>query len=123
MKRTILFIGLLIVACTISSLVTYRITHRADYTIIRVLQQGTLVGTIDALEKIRAGQLDEGTRRTESLCFSAANGIYEDPNSRDYFVAKTFAAPLIHYRDSYRTNRTDWTPAEERLDGLLARWR
>jgi hypothetical protein len=123
MKRTILFIVVLVVACTISSLLTYRITYHTGLIRTRVCQQGTVVGAMDALEKLKAGQTDEGTRRIESLCFSAANALYEDPNCRDYFVTKTFAAPLIHYRDTYRTNRAEWTPAEERLEGLLASWR
>jgi len=123
MIRTILSVSILVVACSICALVTYRIAYRAGFAHAKVVQQGTLVGTIDALEKIRAGQLDEGTDRIESLCFSAANGLYEDPGCRDNFITKTFAAPLIHYRDTYRTNRTEWTPAEVRLEGLLASWR
>jgi len=50
MKRTILAVLILVVACAISSLVTYRIAYRAGFARAKVFQQGTLVGTIDALE-------------------------------------------------------------------------
>ena len=123
MKRTALVLSLLIVASAISSFVTYHITHRADYTTIRVSYQGQFVGAMDALEKIRAGQPDDGTRRIESLCFFAACILYGDPNCREYLVTKSFAVPLIHYRDTYRTNRVEWTPAEETLERDLASWR
>ncbi len=123
MKRAIIALLISVVACVICSLVTYSIGYRTGFARAKIFQQGTLVGTIDALEKIRAGQLDQGTRRIESLCFSAANGLYEDPSYRDHFITKTFAQPLIHYRDTYRTNRAEWTPAEERLEGLLVTWK
>jgi hypothetical protein len=41
-----------------------------------LLQNGTFVGTVDALEKLRSGDVDAGTRRIEALYFSAANTVY-----------------------------------------------
>lgn len=123
MKRTIISVFTLVVACAVCSFVTYRIAYDAGFARAKELQKGTFVGTMDALEKLRAGQTDEGIRRIESLCFSAANTLYEDPRYRDHIVTKSFAQPLIHYRETYRTNRAEWTPAEERLEGLLVSWR
>jgi hypothetical protein len=122
MKRTIISILALVVACAICSLVTYRLAYAAGFARAKELQKGTFVGTMDALAKLRAGQTDDGIQRIESLCFSAANTLYEDPRYRDHIVTKSFAQPLIHYRKTYRTSRAEWTPAEERLEGLLASW-
>jgi hypothetical protein len=123
MKRTIISVRTLVVACAVCVFVTYRVAYDAGFARAKGLQKGTFVGTMDALEKLRAGQTDEGIRRIESLCFSAANTLYEDPQYRDHIVTKSFAQPLIHYRETYRTNRPEWTPPEERLEGLLLSWR
>src|SRR5688572_20861437 len=112
MKRTVLSIVILIVACAICSLVTYRLSYTAGFARAKELQKGTFVGTMDALGKLRAGDIAEGTRRVENLCFSSAISLYDDPAYRDQFVTKTFAPELIQYRSSFRTNRTEWTPAE-----------
>jgi hypothetical protein len=123
MKSTIISVLTLVVACAVCSLVTYRIAYDEGFARAKELQKGVFVGTMDALEKLRGGQTDEGIRRIESVCFSAANTLYGDPRYRNHIVTKSFAQPLIHYRDTYRTNRAEWTPAEERLEGLLRSWR
>lgn len=123
MKRIIASLLVLVAACTLCTLITHRFAYRNGFARAKVFQQGTFVGTIDALEKFRTGQTDEGIRRIESLCFSAANSLYEDPRYRDHIVTESFAQPLMQYREAYRTNRAEWTPAEERLERLLVGWR
>ena len=86
-----------------------------------VLQNGTFVGTFDALQKLRSGDVEGGTQRVEKLCFMAANTVYSGrPESQ--FVAKTFIDDFRNYRQNYRSNRMDWTVAEQNLETKLANW-
>jgi len=87
-----------------------------------VLQNGTFVGTFDALQKLRAGDLEGGTRRVETLCFSAANTVYSG-GPAGQFVANSFVQDFRSYRQTYCTNRADWTVAEENLETKLAKWK
>jgi hypothetical protein len=123
MKRTILSVIILVVGCAICSLVTYRLAYNAGFARAKELQKGTFVGALGVLEKLRAGDVAEGTRRVETMCFLSATLLYGDPDYRDHFITKTFAPELIHYRATYRTNRTEWTPMEEELETYLAQWR
>jgi hypothetical protein len=123
MKRAILSVVILVVACVICSLVTYRLAYDAGFARAKELQKGTFVGTLDALGKLRAGDVAEGTRRVEKMCFLSATLLYGDPDYRDHFITKTFAPELIQYRATYRTNRAEWTPMEEKLETYLAHWR
>jgi hypothetical protein len=119
MKRIILVVVFLAAVCAASSLISYR----AGFARAKQLQKGTFVGTIDALQKLRAGDVAGGTQRIESLCFSAADMLYSDPDYRDQIVTKTFAPELIQYRATFRTNSAEWTPAEQKLEHDLASWR
>ena len=119
MKRIILSIVILAAACSVCWLVAYR----AGFAYAKQLQKGTFVGTMDALHKLRAGDIVGGTHRIETLCFCAADMLYSDPAYRDQFVTKTLASDLIQYRATYRTNSTDWTPMEQQLEKHLASWR
>lgn len=91
------------------------------------MQTGTYVGTLDALDKIRAGDVTGGTRRIEALCFSSANVVYGDYVFRhDFpgqFVGKTMIDDLQRYRQTYRTNSAEWTPMERSLEKNVASWR
>jgi hypothetical protein len=120
MKRTILSVSILVVACVICSLVTYRLAYDAGFARAKQLQKGTFVGTMEALGKHRAGDVAAATDRIESLCFSSAISLYDNPAYRDEFVTKTFASELIQYR---ATNRTEWTPVEKKLETILVSWK
>ena len=123
MKRTMLAVGVLAAACAVCCLVTYRLAYDAGFARAKQLQKGTFVGSFDVLQKLRAGDVPAATHRLESLCFSAADLLYSDPDYRDQFVTRTFAPELIHYRALYRTNRAEWTPVEQKLERDLASWR
>jgi len=92
-----------------------------------VLQGGTFVVTLDALDKIRAGDITGGTHRVESLCFSSANVVYGDSIFRHGFsggfIGKSMFDDLRHYRQTYRTNSVEWTPMEQSLEKHLASWK
>ena len=123
MKRT-LVIGLVFIGAIVATAwASYSLGHHRGYELGLVLEQkGAFVGSFDALQKIRAGDIDGGTRRIESTCFAAAGTVYRGHPECD-FVAKTFLSDFRHYRQTYRTNSADWTPMEQGLERELANWK
>jgi hypothetical protein len=117
MKRIIVSGAVLAVVCA-AAWAAYSIGYRRGFDRALILQNGTFVGTFDALQKIRAGDVDGGTRRIESLCFSAANTVYGDRPAGE-FVAKTFLDEFRRYRQTYRSNSAEWTVAEQNLERKL----
>jgi hypothetical protein len=83
------------------------------------LQRGALVGSLDALERIRAGDIARGTALAEQQCFMSAVLLLEDEHYQSDVNVRSAMPRLISYRQSYRTNRTEWTPIEHRLESLL----
>ena len=94
--------------------------HRSGMHESLGLEKGTLVGSIDALKKLRNGDIDGGTRRVEKTCFLAADLLLGDSDYAANSTVKALVPELLAYRNVYRTNRTEWTPAEERLQVLLS---
>lgn len=121
MKRLpiILAAAVLLAAGTIASVIAYRAGQRRSLG----LQQGTLVATLSALEDIRRGDIQGGTRRIESHCFATAVVLMADDHYRSSFVLRTFTPSLVSYRQTYRTDQADWTPMERQLEILLAQSR
>jgi len=117
MKRIIVSASVLVVVCA-AAWAAYSIGYRRGFDRALVLQNGTFVVTFDALQKIRVGDVEGGTRRIESLCFSAANTVYSDRPAGE-FVAKTFLDDFRHYRQTYRSNSAEWTVAEKNLEKTL----
>ena len=81
----------------------------------------TFVATIDGLEKLRAGELAEATRRLENHCFATGVQVLSETGWRMETVRKAMMPSLIVYRRKYRSNSADWTPTEERLEALLTK--
>src|SRR2546425_11439999 len=119
MKR-IIIVGILLLAVGGAVWCSYFVGYQRGYHRALILQTGTFVGTLDALDKIRAGDISDGTERIEALCFSSANIVYGDfVFQHDFpgqFVGKSMIDDLRHYRQTYRTNSTEWTPMERSLE-------
>jgi hypothetical protein len=116
MKRIIVSGAVLIVICM--AWAAYSIGYRRGFDRALLLQNGTFVGTFGALQKIRAGDVEGGTRRIESMCFCAANTVYSERPAGE-FVAKTFLDDFRRYRQTYRSNSSEWTVAEQNLERKL----
>lgn len=105
----------------------YIVGYQRGYHRALILQTGTFVGSLDALDKIRAGDVTGGTERIEALCFSSANVVYGDFVFRhDFpgqFVDQSMFDDLVHYRQTYRSNSAAWTPMERSLEKNLASWK
>ena len=123
MKQTLIKRMILLAVFLAGVWTAYSLGRHRGYNLGLVLdQKGAFVGSLDALQKIRAGNIDEGARRLEATCFAAANTVYSDhPETR--FIARTFFDDLKHYRQTYRTNSADWSVAEQNLEQKLADWK
>ena len=85
-------------------------------------QKGAFVATFDSLQKIRAGDVEAGTKRLESSCFAAADTVYAGRPETE-FIAKSFLTDFRQYRQTYRTNTADWSIMEQNLERKLADWK
>jgi hypothetical protein len=126
MKRIIIIGIVSLIACGVAW-ASYFLGHQRGYHEALILQASTYVCSLDALDKIRAGDVAGGTRTVEAMCFSAANIIYGDfvfrHDFEGQFTGKSMIDDLQHYRQTYRTNSAEWTPMERSLEKNLASWR
>ena len=97
MKQIIRWILVSVVACTICSLVTYRIAYRREYLsgqvdMIHQNSKVTSLVTLGALQKLRAGDIPGGTRSLETFCFGSAENLYHDPT----YWTSSFRSMSLH---------------------------
>ena len=118
MKR-IIIVALVVAAICWAVWTAYGVGYRRGFDRALILWDGTFVETFDALKKIRAGDLEGGTRRIESLCFSAAYSVYTGRGPGSETIAKMCLDDFRHYRQTYRSNSGEWTPAERSLEREL----
>jgi hypothetical protein len=126
MKRVLIISAALALICGVSY-ASYHFGFRRGYYRALILQNGTFVGSLSALDQLRAGNINSGTEQIEAICFSSANVVYGDFVFRKgwggKFDGKTMLDDLRHYRQTYRTNSADWTPLERTLERNLAAWK
>ena len=123
MKRILINGLILVISVCVASWVGYTIGHQRGFELALLHgADGIYVGTLSALQKIRAGDVQGGTRRIENSCFAAAKIVYGGQPETE-FIARTFLTDLRHYRQTYRTNSADWSPMEQILEGRLAAWK
>ena len=123
MKRILVSTVVLIAIICSAVWAAYSIGYRRGFDRALVLdQKGVFVGTFDALQKIRAGQIEAGTQRIEGSCFAAANSVYAG-HSDCQFVASTFLKEFRLYRQAYRTNVAEWSIVEQTLERKLNGWK
>jgi hypothetical protein len=118
MKR-IIIVAVVVAAICGAAWAAYGVGYRRGFDRALILWDGTFVGTFDALKKIRAGDIEGGTRRIESLCFSAAYSVYTGRGPGSQTIAKMSLGDFRHYRQTYRNNSAEWTPAERSLEREL----
>jgi hypothetical protein len=126
MKYTIRWILVSVVACAVSSLVTYRVAYHSGYWRGQVdaFHQNsgvTSLVTLGALQKIRAGDIPSATHLMETVCFGSAEVYYHAPTNNVWNGVTTTLTPgLLKYRAAYRTNSADWDVMEQKLEVELA---
>jgi len=125
MKRIIIFGMLLLVCCGVTGYVSYTIGYRNCSDLSQLLRYGDTIVSLDALNDLRVGHIDDGTRKVEGICFSHAAMIYCEPRFQRRFAGLTNAAcsdQVRQYLTMYHTNRSDWTPMMARLEQGLQSW-
>jgi hypothetical protein len=120
MKRFLLTFVVLAICCAISGYVCYRVGERVGDNRATTGQAANAVMILDALEKVKAGEVDEATRILERRCFADAAGVLSDTGWRVEGFQKIGVPSLVAYRLSYRSNQVEWTPMEQKLEKLLA---
>jgi hypothetical protein len=122
MKRTTFFLGAAVTILIVAGLSGY-FGHQAGYRQALSLKKSSLVSTLDALERLRAGDPAGATILIEQDCFLSAVEVLGEEHHQSDIVIRGVTSRLISYRQTYRTNRTEWTPIEHKLDGLLSQRR
>ena len=111
---TVILAGSL-VSCAVSGLIGYRVGSQRSAA-IRI---SSFIGSFDSLEKLKSGDIGGATHRLELLCFASAVGVFSGGGWRFESVARMMRADLVAYRQAYRTNRSEWTSTETKLESLL----
>ena len=124
MKRTIISLAVLIIACSLCSLVAYRAGARrvneAPREVAKKLPTRVFFNLMAGLEQLRAGRIESGTRRVEAVCFASGAIVYSDPVSREDRLIRFCTPDLVRYRATYCTNSAKWSVEEKQLETLLA---
>ena len=120
MKRYLLPFVVLVIFCALSGYIGYRVGERVGDNRVTTGRAANAVMVLDALEKLKAGDVDEATRTLERRCFADAAGVLSDTGWRVEAFQKIGVPTLVAYRQSYRTNQVEWTPMEQKLEKLLA---
>ena len=94
MKRLFIIAMVILIVCG-AAYGSYFLGYQRGYHHALILQTGTFVGTLDALDKIRAGDVASGTQRIEALCFSSANIVYGDFVFRHDFPGQFVGKSMI----------------------------
>jgi len=123
MKRIIISGLVLVIVVCGTAWTTYSIGYRRGVDFMLFLdQEREFAFTLDQLDKMRAGDIEAGTRSLELFCFSAANNVY-DGRSSNRIAADALVDDLRHYRQTYRTNSAEWSSTERDLENKLAKWK
>jgi len=118
MKRFAIYSLIFTLGCGTCGYIGYRVGSEEARTSSRA---ASFIAAFDTLERLRAGDAVDGIRRLENHCFSSAVALFEASGPNAAFIEKSFTPSLTTYRHTFRTNRADWTPIEERLEVLLAK--
>ena len=124
MKRTILLLAVVIIACSLCSLIAYRagLQRGKDMPrdVAKELPMRVFWNTMMALDDLRAGRIEAGTRTVEKVCFASGAIVYSDPVSRDDKFTRFCTSDVMKYRAAYCTNSAEWTVEERQLEAFLA---
>jgi len=122
MKRLSIAAAAVLLLCAVAY-AGYTLGYQRGLEHALVRANSDFVGALDALQKLRAGDIDGGIKRVESTAFSCANTVYASDRPRCQKVGEMLLNELRQYRQTYRTNSADWSPAEQLLEAKLASWK
>src|SRR5262245_35510804 len=118
MKRLVLLLVLLIPCCLVSAYVGYRFGGLVGSHRVTTARAVYVTCSLDALRKMKAGDLTSATSDLERACFVDSVEVLSDASWNPESLHKVVIPFLKAYRQSYRTNQADWTPVERQLEDL-----
>ena len=119
MRRPILLSLLFIATAIIFSAAGFWVGRYREHRIANSLIAGSFINNFDALEKLRSGDTDSTTRSLERHSFLHATFLLNDPAPQPQQVIAMYRSRLVAYRQTYRTDPSEWTPMEQKLEQLL----
>jgi hypothetical protein len=120
MKRYILLPVALIICCLTAAYLGYLVGDRVGGQRATTARSASALVALDALKKLRAGEVSEVTKNLERKLFADSAEVLSETGWRSEAFKKIMVPSLIAYRKSYRTNQAEWTPMEQKLENLLA---
>ena len=115
-KHLTCFSAVLVLSCLASGYAGY--IHGRQNVV--TAHAASAIITMDALKKLKAGDLAKATSELEIECFADSEEALSGSGWRSDAFRKIEVPSLIAYRAAYRTNQADWSPMEQRLEILLA---
>ncbi|NOS68702.1 MAG: hypothetical protein HOP33_02065 [Verrucomicrobia bacterium] len=119
MKRLICFLIILISCCLTSLYIGYHFGFMVGGKRVTTTRAVTLTGDLFVLQKLRTGDFSNATSELEYACFVNSVDVLSDAGWRIPSRRKVVVPLLKAYRQTYRTNQTDWKPVERELEALL----
>jgi len=98
---------------TYSSVSLHRARTQAKYAL-----QSHLVASFTVMQLLRSGDTNQALSRLENHCYATAVQLAEEPG-RNSVVLRTLLPELRSYRARFATNRSAWSPVEQRLEEVL----
>ena len=120
MKKPISLVVIALVVAALCASGGYWIGKRRERRITNAMIEGSFVNNLLALESLRAGDTPAAIDKLESRVFMCATVLLNDPNAK-HDALNVFRANLLTYRHTYRTNPTEWSPMEQKLEQLLSK--
>src|SRR5438552_2549514 len=102
--KHIIIVAVVVAAICGAAWAAYGVGYRRGFDRSLILWNSTFVSTFEALKKIRAGDVEGGTRRIEILCFATAYSVYTGRGAGSETIAKMSLDDFRHYRRTYRNN-------------------
>src|SRR5205823_4288054 len=107
MKSKIVLGTVFVATCVLCAVIGYRAgAHRANQVprnVATELPSRVYFNLMAALEDLRMGRLERGTRKVEAVCFASAAIVYGDPISREDRLMRYCRPDLVQYRATYCT--------------------
>ena len=119
MSRFITLLVIAIICCAVSASVGYFVGERAGWHRATDAHILSSLAALAALKTLRAGDTSKTIQLLESECFDDSQLVLSQTGWRTESFRKDVGPLLTEYRRMYRTNQTEWTLAEEKLESLL----
>ena len=119
MKKAVSLVVIALVCAALCASGGYWLGKCRERRITNGMIESSFVNNLAALESLRAGDTPTAIRRLEIHVFMSAAVLLNDPNAK-HEALDIFRPDLLTYRHTYRTDPTEWSPMEQKLELLLS---